>query len=144
MNADAFSQPGRTRSQALGSTAHYAHMQTSKIPRAALPSPGGSRTPEPPRLLVALAMAEPSHGAAPFWPYHKDLGIRIGLYVLALMWDTPRSSPWPKRSPRTPTTLHLAGADAFQGAAVPCTFRLSPAASLDMVVPMDSSLANHT
>ena len=88
MNADAFSQPGRTRSQALGSTAHYACTQTFKISRAALPSPGGSRTLEPPRLMVALTMAEPSHGAAPFWPYYEDLGVRNGLFVLALMWDT--------------------------------------------------------
>ena len=89
-------------------------------------------------------MAKPRHGAAPFRPYHEDLGIRISLYVLALMWDTPRSSPWPKRSLRTPTTLHLAGANVLQGAAMPCTFRLSPAASLDMVAPMDSILANRT
>ena len=93
---------------------------------------------------AALAMAKPRHGAAPFWPYHEDLGIRNGLYVLALMWDTPCSSPWLKRSPSTPTTLHLADADALQGAAVPCTSRLSPAASLDMVAPMNSSLANRT
>ena len=119
MNADAFSQPGRTRSQALGSTAHYARTQTSKIPHAALPSPGGSRTPEPPRLIVALAMAEPSHGAAPFRPYREDLGVRNGLFVLALMWDTPHSSPWSKRSPSTPTTLHLVGMDVLQSAAVP-------------------------
>ena len=83
MNADAFSQPRRTRSQALGSTAHYACTQTFKISRAALPSPGGSRTPEPPRLIVALAMAEPSHGASPFRPYHEDLGIGNGLFVQA-------------------------------------------------------------
>ena len=113
MNADAFSQPGRTRSQALGSTAHYARTQTSKIPRTALSSPGGSRTLEPPRLLVALAMVEPSHGAAPFWPYHEDLGVRNGLFVQALMRDTLRSSPWPKGSPSTLTTLHLAGMDVL-------------------------------
>ena len=113
MNADVFSQPGRTRSQALGSTAHYARTQTSKIPHAALPSPGGSRTPEPPRLMVALAMAEPSHGAAPFWPYHEDLGVRNGLFVQALMRDTLHSSPWLKGSPSTLTTLHLDGVDAL-------------------------------
>jgi len=93
MNAAVYSQPGRTRSQALGSTAHYARTQTFKISRTALPNPGGSRMPDPPRLMVALAMVEPSHGAAPFWPYYEDLGVRNSLFVLALMWDTPHSSP---------------------------------------------------
>ena len=77
--------------------------------------------------MVPLTMAEPSHGAAPFWPYHEDLGVRNGLFVQALMRDTLRSSPWPKGSPSTPTTLHLTGADALQSAAVPWTSPPSPA-----------------
>ena len=125
-----------------GCSYHLRPPRSSGLRRRASPRALEHRRHRP--VPATLAMAKPCHGAIPLWPYHEDLGIRIGLYVLALMWDTPRPSPWPKRSPRTPTTLHLACADALQGAAVPCTFCLSPAASLDMVALMNSSLANCT
>jgi len=75
-------------------------------------------------------------------------GLRRALLLIAVeslgslvtLIEGKRGAPWPNlgRS-RTFATMHH-----HSRATVPCTSRLSPVASFDMVVPMNSSLANCT